>query len=61
MENTYYEVTKVDIETGKETYYGGGYTGDDVKSITRGYKLNKTFGYYERKNGKYMYFVDEDK
>ena len=59
MEKTY-TVTKVEIETGKETFYGGGWAEDDVKAITRGYTQNKEFGYYERKNGKYMFFVDED-
>lgn len=56
----YYKVTKVEIETGKEINYGGGYTEKDIKDITAGYKLNKEFGYYERKNGKYIFFVDED-
>lgn len=59
MEKTY-SVTKIEINTGKETYYGGGWTKKDVKDIVRGYKRNETFGYYERKNGKYMFFVDED-
>lgn len=56
----YYRVVKVEINTGKETNYGGGYTEEDVKAITKGYTINKEFGYYERKNGKYMFFVDED-
>lgn len=54
----HYIITKVEIATGKETIYDG--TEEDVKAITKGYKLNETFGYYERKNGKYMFFVDED-
>ena len=56
----YYKVEKVEIATGKTVNYGGGYTEKDVKDITKGYKLNNTFGYYERKNGKYIFFVDED-
>lgn len=56
----YYKVTKVEISTGKEINYGGGYTTEDVRDITAGYKLNEEFGYYERKNGKYMFFVEED-
>lgn len=56
----YFRVTKIEIETGKEIDYGGGYTEKDVKDITKGYKRNADFGYYERKNGKYMFFVDED-
>ena len=54
----YYKVTKVEIATGKEINYGGGYTIEDVKAITRGYKRNNEFGYYERSNGKYMFFVE---
>lgn len=54
----WYKVTKVEIATGKEINYGCGYTMEDVKAITRGYKPNNEFGYYERSNGKYMFFVE---
>lgn len=53
-----YIITRIEIATEKETVYYG--TLEDVKAITKGYKLNEEFGYYERKNGKYMFFVDED-
>ena len=56
----YYKVTRVEIATEEETNYGGGYTMEDVRDITAGYKPNKDFGYYERKNGKYIFFVDEE-
>ena len=35
-----YTVTKVEIDTGKETCYGSGYSEKDVKDIVRGYKLS---------------------
>lgn len=50
-----YTITKVNAETGKETNYGKGYTIEDVKEITKGYKFNGMF--YNRKGSKYMFFV----
>lgn len=38
-----YIVTKVEIATGKETIYYG--TEEDARAITKGYKINETFGY----------------
>ena len=51
-----YEVTKIEIETGRE-YNMGKYDEADVKEITKGYKFNGLF--YERKNGKNIYIVNE--
>lgn len=53
-----YKVTKIDSTTGKETNYGGGYTENDVKDITKGYTFNGMF--YTRKNSKYMYIVEAE-
>lgn len=55
---TLYKVTKVDSKTGKETNYGGGYTEEDVKDITRGYKNNGL--YYERIGSKYFFMVNAE-
>lgn len=52
-----YEVIKIDVKTEKETNLGSGYTLDDVKQITKGYKFNGLF--YERQGSKYMYIVNE--
>ena len=52
-----YEIIKIEVETEKETNYGKGYTDEDVKSITKGYKFNGLF--YTRENGKYIYIVNE--
>lgn len=52
-----YTITKIEIATEKEFDYGGGYTEEDVKAITKGYKFNGMW--YERKNGKYMFIVDQ--
>ena len=54
-----FKVTKVEIATGNETNYGGGYNEEDVKAITKGYKFNGLF--YERKNGKFIYIIDEQR
>lgn len=54
-----FKVTKVEIATGSETNYGCGYNEEDVKAITKGYKFNGLF--YERKNGKFIYIVDEQR
>lgn len=55
---TLYKVTKVDSKTGKETNYGGGYTEEDVKDITRGYKYNGLF--YERIGSRYFFMVNDE-
>lgn len=54
-----FKVTKVEIATGNETNFGCGYSEEDVKAITKGYKFNGLF--YERKNGKFIYIVDEQR
>ena len=54
-----YTITKVNVETKKETDYGCGYTMEDIKDITKGYKYNGMF--YERKGSKYIFFVKENK
>lgn len=53
-----YTITKVNVETKKEADYGGGYTKEDVREITKGYKFNGMF--YERKGSKYIFFVSEE-
>lgn len=53
-----YNVTKIDSKTGNETNLGSGYSEADVKAITKGYTFNGLF--YERKNSKWMYIVEED-
>ena len=50
-----YKIKKYDPKTDKWVSYGGGYTKEDVKSITKGYKNNGMF--YERKGSKIMYEV----
>ena len=54
-----YKVTKLDSRSGKETEYGGGYTEEDVKLITKGYKFNGLF--YDRKGSSIIYTVEEEK
>lgn len=54
-----FKVTKVEIATGSETNYGCGYSEEDVKAITKGYTFNGLF--YERKNGKFIYIIDEQR
>lgn len=49
-------ITKINIETGQETNYGGGYNESDVKEITKGYKFNGLF--FEKKNSKYIFTVE---
>lgn len=51
-----YSVTKMSID-GAEINYGGGYSEEDVKSITRGYKFNGVF--YDRKGSRWFYVVSE--
>ena len=47
-----YSIKKIEIATEKEFDLGSGYTEEDVKQITKGYKNNGLF--YERKNGKHI-------
>lgn len=54
-----YRITKMDSKTEKETNYGGGYTEEDVKAITKGYKFNGLF--YDRKGSNYIYIVEEER
>ena len=57
----YYKVKRVEIATEKEVDYGSGYTMQDVKDICKGYHPNETFNcMWERSNGKYLFFVDEE-
>lgn len=58
MKKTYI-VTKIDSTTEKETKYGGGWTEEDVKAITKGYTFNGLF--YDRKGSKYFFDVEEEK
>lgn len=51
-----YKVTKINIKTNEESNYGGGYTEEDVKLITKGYTYNGLF--YERKNSNYIFIVE---
>ncbi len=53
-----YRITKVNYITEKEQNYGGGYTAEDVKSITKGYHFNGCF--YNRVGSKYFYIVEEE-
>lgn len=59
----YYSVKKVEIWTEQTSDYGM-MCEDDVRLVTKGYRLNEEFStsrskVYDRKNGKYMIFVDE--
>ena len=51
-----YKVTRIEIANEKETDYGT-CSEYDVKLITKGYTYNGFF--YERKNGKYIFIVEE--
>ena len=53
-----YRISKYNPKTKEWENYGGGYTEDDVKLITKGYKNNGLF--YERKGSKIIYEVVED-
>ena len=54
-----YRVIKMDSKTEKETNYGGGYTMEDVKAITKGYTFNGL--YYDRKGSRYFFIVEEER
>lgn len=53
-----YRIAKYNSKTEKWENYGGGYTEEDVKEITKGYKNNGLF--YERKGCKTIYEVVEE-
>jgi len=53
-----YRITKIDSNTAEEQNLGGGYTEQDVKAITRGYKFNGLF--YTRERSKWMFIVDPE-
>lgn len=50
-----YKVEKYNPKTDSFQNLGGGYTEDDVKAITKGYKFNGLF--YERKGTETFYIV----
>jgi hypothetical protein len=52
----YYKVIRIELATEKESDYGL-LNEEDVKLVTKGYTNNGLF--YERKNGKYIFIVDE--
>ena len=54
-----YTITKIDSATGTEKNYGGGWTEEDVKTITKGYTFNGLF--YDRKGSKYFFDVEEER
>lgn len=53
-----YRISKYEPKEDKWYSYGGGYTEEDVKAITKGYKSNGLF--YERKGTRTMYEVVEE-
>ena len=54
----YYSVVKVNIITEEEANYGT-MCEQDMELIGRGQHKNEDFGFYEKKNSNYMYFVTE--
>jgi hypothetical protein len=58
MDMKRYEVTRIELATEKESDFGILYE-EDVKLVTKGYTYNGLF--YERKNGKYIFIVNEYK
>ena len=59
-----YKVMKYNIKTNDMVDYGGGFSADDVKAITRGYKQTEVFKrsgiiWYQRKNSNTLYRVEE--
>lgn len=54
-----YKIQKYNPKTDKFENYGGGYSEEDMKVITKGYKFNGQF--YERKNSKIFYIVEKEK
>ena len=55
---TTYNIVKINCMTEEEQNMGSGYTMEDVKAITKGYKFNGLF--YTRTNSKWMFIVEED-
>lgn len=55
---TTYNIVKINCMTEEEQNMGTGYTAEDVKAITKGYKFNGLF--YTRTNSKWMFIVEED-
>ena len=54
-----YKVKKIDAITEKEIDYGH-LPYNDMKLVTRGYKEdNELKGYYNRKNSRYFFYVEE--
>lgn len=53
-----YTVNKYNAKLDKWENLGSGYTADDVRAITKGYKFNGLF--YERKGTMNMFEVTED-
>ena len=58
---------KIEVWTTKEHTqdYGGGYTAEEVRLITKGWKPDKEFSFgstvaYTRKNSTKMFFVEEE-
>jgi len=56
---TTYKILKIDTTTEKQNDLGGGYSREDVNTITRGYTDNGLF--WERANSKYIFIVKEEK
>ena len=54
-----YSIIKINSETEETRNYGAGYTEEDVKEITKGYKFNGLF--YNRIGSKFFFIVTEDK
>lgn len=50
-----YRIRKYNPKTDKWENYGGGYTEEDVKQITKGYRYNGLF--YERKGSMVIFEV----
>ena len=49
-------ITKINVKTEEEIRYGSGYTEEDVKALTKGYKFNGLF--YERVNSDWIFIVE---
>lgn len=58
----YYTVEKYDAKTNKLIAdYGCGYELQDVKDICKGYTIDFAKGIAFRTNGRFYYFISEDK
>ena len=58
MEKKTYRIAKYNPNTDKWEDYGRGYSAEDVKAVTKGYKNEGLF--YSRKGSKVLYEVRED-